>query len=219
MTDAMDAHLESLIIFPLPSVVLFPGTTLPLHIFEPRYRQMTRDALEQERPIAMATLEPDAGSDAYGRSLVRPYVGVGTINDFEELSDGRYLIVLDGVLRARIVDEYAPEQPYRLVRAVEVPDEPGDESDTDGAVQSIRALLLTMRSMNPRLASFVSEELEKHPDPAVFSNRLAAMIAGDTDAQYRLLETIRVSDRMLAVVERLSDILARMSAHAGGSVN
>jgi Lon protease-like protein len=215
----MRAHLESLIIFPLPSVVLFPGTTLPLHIFEPRYRQMTRDAIEQERPIAMATMAPDAGTDAYDRPIVRPYVGVGRIDDFEELTDGRYLIVLDGMLRARIVNEYAPEQPYRLVRAVEVPDEPGDESKTAESLQSIRALLLTMRSVNPRLASFVSEELEKHPDPAVFSNRLAAMIAGDVDAQYRLLETIRVSDRMRSVVERLSDILARMNAHAGGSVN
>ena len=205
------AHLESLMIFPLAEVVLFPSTLMPLHIFEPRYRTMVRDALEQDRPIAMATTLPDE-VDTYDRPVVRPYVGVGKLVDWDELPDGRYLIVLEGQIRARIVDEYAPERPYRLVRAVPVPDEPGDPQATEDAISAIRALVLTMRSVNPRLANFVSEELEKYPDPADFSNRLAAMLGGNTEAQYRLLETIRISDRMKAVVERLSDILARMSA-------
>ena len=210
------AHLESLIIFPLPDVVFFPGTLLPLHIFEPRYRQMTRDALEQERPIAMATIDPSGRTDSYDRPLVRPYAGVGKIVESEELADGRFLMVLGGEMRVRIVDEYAPERPYRLVRAVPVPDEPGDEQATEDALESIRALVMTMRGANARLASVVMEELEKHPDPAVFTNRLASMIGGDTNAQYRFLQTIRVSDRMTAIVEKISDILARISATSAG---
>lgn len=213
------AHLESLIIFPLPEVVLFPGTAMPLHIFEPRYRSMLRDALEQERPIAMATIAATGELDNHERRVVRPYVGVGELVDWDELPDGRYLLVLEGVHRARIVNEYAPERPYRLVRAVTVPDEPGDVASTRASIESVRALVLSMRTHNPRLASFVGEELERHPDPAVFSNRLASMISGDADAQYRMLETIRVSDRMNYIVERLSDILARMTAQPGGAVN
>lgn len=211
------AHLESLIIFPLGEVVLFPSTLMPLHVFEPRYRAMVRDALEQKRPIGMATMQPDGSVDAHGRPNVRPYIGIGKLVDWDELPDGRYLIVLEGQARARIIDEYAPERPYRLVRAAAVPDEPGDESATRDALNAIRGLVLGMQAINPRLAAFVSEELEKYPDPADFSNRLAAMIGGDTEAQYRLLETVRVSDRLAAVVERLSDILARMTAQAPNS--
>lgn len=213
------AHLESLMIFPLPEVVLFPDTLLPLHIFEPRYRTMLRDALDQERPIAMATFEASGEVDSHGRPRVRPFVGVGRLTDWDELPDGRYLIVLEGVGRARIIDEYAPERPYRLVRAAMVPDEKGDESSTRASLQAVRALILSMQSHNPRLASFVGEELETHPDPAVFSNRLAAMIAGDIESQYRMLETTRISERMVAIVERISDILARMSAQPGGTLN
>ncbi len=213
------AQLESLMIFPLPEVVLFPRTVMPLHIFEPRYRTMLRDALEQERPIAMATTDPSGELDSYGRRLVRPYVGVGQLTDWDELPDGRYLIVLEGLCRARIINEYAPERPYRLVRAVVVPDEPGERALTTASIEVVRGLVLSMQAHNPRLAAFIGEELEKHPDPAVFSNRLAAMIGGDTNSQYRMLETIRVSDRMDAIVERLSDILARMSAQPGGALN
>lgn len=213
------AQLESLMIFPLPEVVLFPGTMLPLHIFEPRYRAMVRDALERERPIAMATLDATRPEDSYGRPAVRPVMGVGRLAEWDELADGRYLIVLEGIGRVRIANEYAPERPYRLVRALEMPDEPGDVHATQAAVEAVRALSFSMQAHNPRLALFLREELEAHPDPAVFSNRLAAMISGDVDAQYRMLDTVRVSQRMEAIVDRVSDLLARMTVQPGGDPN
>lgn len=213
------AHLESLMIFPLDDVVFFPGTLFPLHVFEPRYRQMTRDAVEQERPIAMATIDPSGALDGYGRPRVRPYAGVGHIVESEELPDGRFLVVLGGELRVRIVDEYAPERPYRLVRAVPVPDEPGDEHSMRQSFDALRGLVMSMRASNARLASVISEEMEKHPDPAVFTNRLASMIGGDTDQQYRMLETIRISDRVRIIMEKVSDILARISAQSKSTLN
>ena len=72
------AQLERLIIFPLPRVVLLPGMPMPLHIFEPRYRAMTRVALEQERYVAMATLDPSGDEDTAQRPRVRPDRSDGT---------------------------------------------------------------------------------------------------------------------------------------------
>ncbi len=214
------AHLESLIIFPLPEVVLFPKTMVPLHIFEPRYRRMTRDALEQGRPIAMATIDADAESDRYDRPAVRPIAGVGQIVEWDELDDGRFVIVLAGEARVKIVDEYAPELPYRLVRAVPLLDEPGDTAATARAVEALRGLSMSIRAVNPRLGAVIAEELERYPDPADFTNRLTAMIGGDPERQYRMLETLRVSDRASALVERVSDILARLSiSDTPGSLN
>ena len=93
-------------LFPLPNVVLFPHTTLPLQIFEPRYRAMVRDALAESGLIAMALLLP--GYEPYYHThaaWVYPVVGVGRIREHVRVADGRYFINLVGLCRGRIVAE------------------------------------------------------------------------------------------------------------------
>ncbi len=92
-------------LFPLPNVVLFPGVYLPLHIFEPRYREMTADALEGDRLIGMVLLKPGFEDEYDGQPPVYPIGCAGLITHAEELSDGRYNIVLQGMERFRIRDE------------------------------------------------------------------------------------------------------------------
>src|SRR6476646_5872940 len=90
-------------LFPLPNVVLFPGATLPLQIFEPRYRTMVRDAIDRHRLIAMAFLLP--GYEGYyhtNLAKVSPTVCVGRIRDHVQIPDGRYFINLQGLCRARV---------------------------------------------------------------------------------------------------------------------
>ena len=102
-------------IFPLPNVVLFPNALLPLHIFEPRYRQMTADALEGERLIAMALLRP--GWESSSPPAVPPIyriTGIGKIIAHEKLDDGRFYLVLRGLARAKLLNEQKVDVPYRL---------------------------------------------------------------------------------------------------------
>src|SRR5262245_14132072 len=89
-------------IFPLPDVVFFPETDLPLHIFEARYRQLLEDALEGERTIGIQLLDPARPSDADGRPALCAIGCAGTIVDHETLDDGRSNIVLKGTFRYRI---------------------------------------------------------------------------------------------------------------------
>jgi Lon protease-like protein len=96
---------ELLPIFPLPNVVLFPNVFLPLHIFEPRYREMVADAVRSDRLIGMALLRPGWEHDYDGRPAVYPVGCSGVITHVDHLSDGRYNIVLRGVERFRILDE------------------------------------------------------------------------------------------------------------------
>ena len=77
-------------IFPLPSTVFYPGTPLPLHIFEPRYRQMTADALEGERKIGMILLKPDWEAAYFDRPEVFPIGCVGSIEQEVCHPDGKY---------------------------------------------------------------------------------------------------------------------------------
>jgi len=108
---------ELLPLFPLPNVVLFPNVFLPLHIFEPRYREMVADAVASDRMIGMALLRPGWERDYEGRPPVYPIGCSGVITHVERLPDGRYNIVLRGIERFRIAGEQH-DRSYR-VAAVE----------------------------------------------------------------------------------------------------
>jgi len=101
-------------IFPLAGAILFPRSQLPLHIFEPRYREMVRDAVDGAGRIAM--IQPHRIDD----DNKAPLFEVGCIGDVigvEELDDGRYNIVLLGANRFRLVREAEIDAPYRCAEA------------------------------------------------------------------------------------------------------
>ena len=105
-------------LFPLIEVVLLPGTLLPLHIFEPRYRAMVADALETDRTIGMTMLQ--LGADPTGRAPAIHSIGTaGEIVESETLPDGRYNILLEARFRFRVLEERAPD-PYRVAYVEEV---------------------------------------------------------------------------------------------------
>src|SRR5258707_5877541 len=111
----------SIPLFPLPNVVLFPNVFLPLHIFEPRYREMVADALKGDRIIGMVLLRPGFEADYEGRPPVYPIGCAGVITNVEELPDGRYLIELQGLTKFRITGEDQRLR-YRLARVEGIPE-------------------------------------------------------------------------------------------------
>ena len=108
----METALLRVPVFPLAGALLFPRSQLPLHIFEPRYRAMVRDALASDRLIAM--VQP---KDAEEPPALFEIGCIGQIGSCEELDDGRFNLVLDGLCRFRIAREAAVETLYRQVDA------------------------------------------------------------------------------------------------------
>lgn len=105
MSDIVDFS-QLIPIFPLPNVVLLPRAILPLHVFEHRYRDMTRDALAGARLIAIGLLKP--GFEARYHTLdveIHPDVCVGRILREERLADGRFNFLLQGITRAKVAYE------------------------------------------------------------------------------------------------------------------
>jgi Lon protease-like protein len=100
-------------VFPLPNVVLFPRMLLPLHIFEPRYRAMVRDALRGPRLIGMVLLRGDWRADYAGRPPIFDTGTVGQMVHVDELADGRFNIVLRGLATFVVRDEVRPPLAYR----------------------------------------------------------------------------------------------------------
>ena len=103
----------SIPLFPLPSVVLFPNVFLPLHIFEPRYRQMVADALQGDRIIGMALLRPGYEATYEGRPAIYDVGCAGVITHSHPFPDGRFDIVLRGIEKIRITSE-DQSRPYRI---------------------------------------------------------------------------------------------------------
>jgi Lon protease-like protein len=103
---------EVIPLFPLPSSVFYPGTPLPLHIFEPRYRQMTTDALEGARKIGMVLLKPDWEAAYFDRPELYTIGCVGSIEKEIRHPNGKFNFTLVGLRRFRILKEL-DGKPYR----------------------------------------------------------------------------------------------------------
>ena len=138
-------------IFPLPDVVFYPHVMLPLHIFEPRYREMVADALSGERLIAMALLKPNwESSYSEKTAAIHETVCVGRIVAEHRMADGRYNLALRGLTRAKVLDEAADGTPYRVGRLQVQPDRYAKQPVIDRDNRS-RELLTGFREMYPKI--------------------------------------------------------------------
>jgi hypothetical protein len=114
-------------LFPLPNLVFFPRTRLPLHVFEPRYRKMVIDAVAADHRFGIVLLRPGWESDYFGSPPIYGYGTLGQIEQAVPLEDGRYNILVRGEVRFRVVGEVSRE-PYRMARVVVQPEERRDIS-------------------------------------------------------------------------------------------
>jgi Lon protease-like protein len=103
-------------LFPLPNLVLFPHVVQPLHVFEPRYRALTAEALAGDRLLALALLMPGWEQDTGGRPAIHPVACLGRVVAEQALPDGRYYLLVRGLSRARVRAEVVDARPFRSAR-------------------------------------------------------------------------------------------------------
>jgi Lon protease-like protein len=133
---------ESIPIFPLEDVMLFPEMSVPLHIFEPRYKAMIADALKGNRIIGMVLLRPGYEKDYERSPSVFPIGCAGVINEVEQLPNGEYNIVLGALTKYRITREEA-SRPYRIAHVTAIADTlaDGDRATLHARRQRLEALI------------------------------------------------------------------------------
>jgi Lon protease-like protein len=201
--------LEELPLFPLPHVVLLPGALLPLHIFEPRYRTMVRDALAGHRAIGIVQIVEPEKRDENGQPAIARVAGVGTIVDHAELPSGRYNIVLRGRARVELAElPFVP--PYRRARATVLPSR--DENLSSTAIAALIATATTFVSL-VRDKSF-DFRMPKLSEAGSLVDHCAQHLLIDARDRQRALETTSVAERVRLVTETLA--LQHMGL-AGGS--
>jgi uncharacterized protein len=197
-------------IFPLPNVVLFPNVFLPLHIFEPRYRAMVKDALVSDRIIGMVLLRPGFETDYAGRPPVYPIGCAGLITHAEPLSDGRFNIVLRGLEKFRTTGEEGGKL-YRLAHVEALAETVTEEEKT------------VMHNHRQRLEHLLTAAMEHRGSDAKLSpnvpdddlvNALAQYLALEPIERQALLECNGVLSRCGALIELLEMRSMMAPSHA-----
>jgi Lon protease-like protein len=219
MPEPIDAAaLRELALFPLPNAVLLPGGLLPLHVFEPRYREMTRDCLAGSRTMAIALLRPGFEADYHGRPPIQPLCGVGTILCSDELPDGRFHLVLRGVARVRVDEELPPTRSYRRAHATLI--DAAGTGRPDALVDGHRQLI----ALCDRLAIVLDaggrelcELVHEQPDAGACADVIAASLVTDPRLRQAFLETVDSADRVDAAVDLLARLVCELAPDRGAA--
>ena len=209
---------SSLPIFPLPTVVLFPNVFLPLHIFEPRYRQMTADALAGDRLIGMVLLRPGHDADYEGRPPVYSVGCTGLITHAEKLDDGRFNLVLRGLDKFTILGEEDPAIGQLYRRAIISPiDETIPQADR-APLKDARHMLQEL--LEPLFEGTMESRLPQNMPDDDLINALAQYLDFEPLEKQALLERLGPLARCQSMIELLEmKALVKNSAGDAGLVH
>lgn len=187
---------QPIALFPLPGCTLLPHATVPLHIFEPRYRRMTADALAGSGLLAMALFAGDGWKDDYlGTPALRPAACLGHIARHEKLPDGRYHLLLQGVCRCRIIQEM-PHKPYRM--AMLEPIEPDELMEIDLADQrrDLEAMLADPLLRELASVSAIHQWLSGEVPTPALADLTTLAVCDDVEDRYAMLAEPDIERRL-----------------------
>jgi len=201
-------------VFPLPGVVVLPGTPTPLHVFEPRYRALTAEALKGDRVMAVATLRV-AEEAPRERAALQPIAGAAFIEVDEKLSAGRYNIVLRGAARVRLVEELERGKPYREFRSI-VLDEvypPGGPRALASQVEGLEQCILELAQLLPPESGALqlAEVATRVRAPGRLADLVAAAVVSEPKARYRVLAELDVAKRLDLVMGEVAGVILMLS--------
>lgn len=196
-------------LFPLPNVVLFPGQALPLHIFEDRYKLMTQHVLATEHRLLGMGLYKRGWEKVKEFPPVYDVACIGRVGEVQMLSDGRYNLILHGLMRAE-VHAYHQRTPFRiaavkLLHSTASAETEFEEQLTRLAVAIQRVLPIVSRGLTWEQIQPVLAQL---PGPGAITDFVGAHLPVDVHARQKLLETLDVEERLDRVLDQLMGLLS-----------
>jgi Lon protease-like protein len=213
VSPRLPERLSAVPVFPLPKLVLFPGTHLPLHIFEPRYRDMLADTLAgEQRLIAVAQLKPGWESAYDARPAIYPVAGVGRITKHVHNADGTYDIELQALARVQLA-ELAPEGlRYRRASASVLHEHIPAQGVDAGNVSALLSLATRVATLVKRALPGFAMQADTRDAPSLLSDRIADQFVLDPLVRQGLLETLDVDERIRALTVQLAQLHLALSA-------
>lgn len=189
----------------LPRVVFFPQTLMPLHIFEPRYRQMLGHVLSKDRLMAVVGLDPSRQHDPEAFEPPHRVATVGIIRACQKNADGTSNLLLQGLCRAQIL-EIAQENPYRVIRIKALQSNSTASPETNAALRHELNRLITLKQeCDGENSKELSDFMRTVEDPDIFADLAAFNFCESPAIKQQLLETLDVSSRLQALSHHLQD--------------
>lgn len=199
---------ETVRLFPLPNLVLFPHVVQPLHIFEPRYREMLMESLQADRLIAMATLAP-GWEEAYEENPpISPHGCLGRIMLHEELTDGRHNILLAGLSRIEVLREMPSAKPFRVAVAALREDRSVQDGNLRSSklYQQLQEALVKLLPFVPDAREQLGQLLEREIPLGTLTDLVAYLLDLELSEKLVLLGETRVTYRAEMLANRLATL-------------
>lgn len=193
-------------VFPLPNLVMFPHVMQALHIFEPRYRALFEEAIEDDRLIALGSLAPGWEGDYEGRPPLRPTACLCRIATHQTTDEGTYNVLVLGVRRLRLLRELPPKKLFRVVESEIIEDFEPAEAPPGAAGALQQKLLAAFKQAMPRIPN-AYEQLDQLLGSQITLGMLADIVAYtidlDLETKVRLLSECDVFRRTVALLEAI----------------
>ena len=194
-------------VFPLPNLVMFPHVMQALHIFEPRYRAMIEEALEDDRLIALGVLAPGWEQNYEGRPPLRTTACLCRIATHQRTKQGTYNVLVLGVRRIRVVQELPPKKLFRVVEAELLDDIDADEESPEAAARLQQELLAAFKQAMPKIPNAyeqLDELLGSQISLGMLTDIVSYTIDLDLEVKVRLLEEMHVFRRAQLLLEAIA---------------
>ncbi|MCX7413512.1 MAG: LON peptidase substrate-binding domain-containing protein [Planctomycetia bacterium] len=194
-------------VFPLPNLVMFPHVMQALHVYEPRYRAMLEEAIEDDRLIALGVLAPGWEQQYEGRPTLRSTACLCRVATHQRTPEGTYNVLLLGVRRLRLIRELPPKKLFRVVESEIVDDELAGDVPAEAAATLQKQLLAAFKRAMPKIPD-AYEQLDQLLGSQITLGMLADIVAYtidlDLEWKMRLLAESDVLKRTALLLEAIS---------------
>jgi Lon protease-like protein len=203
-------------LFPLPNLALFPHVMQPLHVFEPRYRELLEEALVGDKLIAMALLSPGWESNYEGRPPVYPMACLGRIAAHHRLPGGAYNVLLVGLRRIRLLRELPATRSFREAEVLVFEDRypQGTKGTTAALHRQLRDAFLAALPELPQVHDQLEQLLSGDASLGTLTDVIGYMLDLDLRQKQALLSEVNVHRRAEQLLKFLRTDWAEVAADA-----
>lgn len=203
--------LNALPVFPLPSTVLFPGTALPLQVFEPRYCALTRDVMGGHQAFAIAMLK-NAAAKAEIQPEIHRVACIGKVVHHERAEGGaeRYNLVVHGLRRVILREELPLKDGYRRFRSAAVPKPSSvDLRAARHELARLQSCVMSLRQVAQAADAQLVEVLGSTADPLRLADILCAVLVEDAQKRQELLEA-SLQSRLVSLIDEVASTMVQL---------
>ena len=204
---------EQVPVMTLPNVTFFPQALMPLHIFEPRYREMLRDVLASNRLFAVAGINEKLRDDPDQIDPPHRVASVGIVRACQMNADGTSNLLLQGLCRVEFL-EILSDLPYRRVRIRVLPSElTGETAEASRLRAELARLICLKQKLGGQMPPEITEFLRSVDDPETFVDLAAFSLCDSQSLKQRLLETLDLKKRLGIFSEQLRREISALKLH------